>query len=146
MNCANTKDVFRIIQSVLSKRAEPFKLWLAKFGQERIEEIENPELAQDRVKEYYELKGYPKNWIDKRIGGIAVRQDLTDEWKEMGIKKSDQFMVFGEAGTVILKKIETPAIKKTFDEIAKPLREAAKQAGLTRADVKKAIKDLRNSS
>jgi DNA-damage-inducible protein D len=61
MNCANTKSIFRIIQSIPSKRAEPFKLWLAQLGQERIDEIENPELAQDRVKEYYELKGYPKD-------------------------------------------------------------------------------------
>lgn len=64
----------------------------------------------------------------------------------MGIKKSDQFMVFGGAGTVILKKIETPAIKKAFDEIAKPLQQAAKQAGLTREDVKKAIRDVRNAA
>jgi AbrB family looped-hinge helix DNA binding protein len=66
--------------------------------------------------------------------------------REMGIKKSDQFMIFGEGGTVILKKIETPAFKKTFDEIAKPLREAVKNAGLTKADVKKAIKDVRNAA
>ncbi|PIY60207.1 phage antirepressor protein, partial [Candidatus Woesearchaeota archaeon CG_4_10_14_0_8_um_filter_47_5] len=93
MNCANTKGVFRIIQSIPSKRAEPFKLWLAKLGQERIEEIENPELAQDRVKEYYELKGYPKDWIDKRLRGIAVRQDLTDEWKQRGIEKQKDFAI-----------------------------------------------------
>ena len=93
MNCANTKGIFRIIQSIPSKRAEPFKLWLAKLGQERIEEIENPELAQDRVKEYYELKGYPKDWIDKRLRGIAVRQDLTDEWKTRGIEERRDFAI-----------------------------------------------------
>ncbi len=76
-------------------------------------------------------------------GQVVIPSSLR---KEMGIKKSDQFMVFGEAGTVILKKIETLAIKKTFDEIAKPLQQAAKQAGLTRADVKKAIKDVRNAA
>lgn len=92
-DCANTKGIFRIIQSIPSKRAEPFKQWLAKLGQERIEEIENPELAQDRVKEYYELKGYPKDWIDKRLRGIAVRQDLTDEWKERGIKHKRDFAI-----------------------------------------------------
>ncbi len=91
MNCANTKGIFRIIQSIPSKRAEPFKLWLAQVGQERIEEIENPELAQDRVKEYYELKGYPKDWIDKRLRGIAVRQELTDEWKQRGIEERKDF-------------------------------------------------------
>ena len=78
-DCANTESMFRIIQSIPSKKAEPFKRWLAQLGKERIEEIENPELAQDRVKEYYELKGYPKDWIDKRLRGIAIRQDLTDE-------------------------------------------------------------------
>lgn len=92
-DCANTKGIFRIIQSIPSKRAEPFKQWLAKLGQERIEEIENPELAQDRVKEYYELKGYPKDWIDKRLRGIAVRQDLTDEWKERGIEQKREFAI-----------------------------------------------------
>ena len=76
-------------------------------------------------------------------GQVVIPSSLR---KEMGIKKSDQFMVFGEDGTVILKKIETPAIKKTFDEIAKPLRDAVKQVGLTRADVKKAIKDVRNAA
>jgi hypothetical protein len=65
----NTKDIFRITQSILSPKAEPFKLWLAQVGYERIEEIENPEVGQDRIKEYYELKGYPKDWIDKRLRG-----------------------------------------------------------------------------
>jgi len=75
-DCSNTESMFRIIQSIPSKKAEPFKMWLAKVGYERIQEIENPELAQDRVKEYYELKGYPEDWIDKRLRGIAIRQDL----------------------------------------------------------------------
>lgn len=80
-DCANTKSMFRIIQSIPSKKAEPFKQWLAQVGYERIEEIENPELGQDRIKEYYELKGYPKEWIDKRLRGIAIRQELTDVLK-----------------------------------------------------------------
>ena len=75
-DCANTKSIFRIIQSIPSKKAEPFKQWLAQVGYERIEEIENPELGQNRIKEYYELKGYPKKWIDKRLRGIAIRQEL----------------------------------------------------------------------
>jgi len=78
----NTKDIFRIIQSIPSPKAEPFKIWLAQVGHERIQEIENPELAQDRMKELYEKKGYSKSWIDKRLRGIVVRQDLTDEWKK----------------------------------------------------------------
>ena len=80
-DCADTEGIFRIIQSIPSKKAEPFKRWLAKVGYERVQEIENPELAQERMKELYEKKGYPKSWIDKRLRGIAVRQDLTDEWK-----------------------------------------------------------------
>ena len=85
MNCANTEGLFRIIQSISSPKAEPFKLWLAKTGYERIQEIENPELAQDRMKQLYEQKGYPQDWIDKRLRGIAIRQNLTDEWKERNI-------------------------------------------------------------
>ena len=92
-DCVNTKNAFRLIQSIPSKKAEPFKMWLAQVGKERIEEIENPELAQDRVKEYYELKGYPKDWIDKRLRGIAIRQDLTDEWKSRGVQEEKSFAI-----------------------------------------------------
>ena len=92
-DCANTENMFRIIQSIPSKKAEPFKRWLAKVGYERIQEIENPELAQKRAKEYYELKGYPKEWIDKRIRGIAVRQELTDEWSQRGIEKKRDYAI-----------------------------------------------------
>ena len=90
---ANTKDCFRLIQSIPSPRAEPFKLWLAQVGYERIEEIENPEIGQDRIKEYYELKGYPKEWVDKRLRGIAIRQELTDEWKNRDIKTEKEFAI-----------------------------------------------------
>lgn len=92
-DCASTKSLFRIIQSISSKKAEPFKQWLAQVGYERIEEIENPELGQDRIKEYYELKGYPKEWIDKRLRGIAIRQELTDEWKNRAIKTEKEFAI-----------------------------------------------------
>ncbi len=92
-DCANTETLFRIVQSIPSKNAEPFKRWLAQVGYERIQEIENPELAQDRVKEYYELKGYPKDWIDKRLRGIAIRQELTDEWKSRGIAEEKDFAI-----------------------------------------------------
>ena len=85
-DCANSEGIFRIIQSIPSPKAEPFKRWLAKVGQDRLDEIENPELAQTRMKEIYEQKGYPKDWIDKRLRGIAIRQNLTDEWQERGIK------------------------------------------------------------
>ena len=89
----NTKDVFRLIQSIPSKNAEPFKRWLAKVGKERIDEIENPELAQQRMKEIYQAKGYSKDWIDKRLRGIAIRQNLTDEWKERGIQEQKDFAI-----------------------------------------------------
>ena len=92
-DCVNTKDAFRLIQSIPSPKAEPFKRWLAKVGKERLDEIENPELAQERMKEIYEQKGYPKDWIDKRLRGIAIRQNLTDEWKERGIKEHRDYAI-----------------------------------------------------
>ncbi len=92
-DCANTKSIFRIIQSIPSKNAEPFKLWLAQVGYERVQEIENPELAQERMKELYEQKGYSKSWIDKRLRGIAVREDLTDEWKKRGVTSEKEFSI-----------------------------------------------------
>ena len=93
MLCANTEGLFRIIQSIPSPKAEPFKRWLAKVGHERIQEIENTELAQERMKQLYEQKGYPKEWIDKRLRGIAVRQDLTDEWQNRGAKNSLEYAI-----------------------------------------------------
>ena len=94
---ANIKGLFRFILSIPSSKAEPFKLWLAQVGYDRIQEIENPELAQERMKELYEQKGYPKDWIDKRLRGIAIRQNLTDEWKERGItEKSDYAILTAE--------------------------------------------------
>jgi DNA-damage-inducible protein D len=92
-DCANKKGIFRIIQSIPSKKAEPFKLWLAKVGSDRIDEIENPELAQDRARNYYELKGYPKDWVDKRLRGIAIRQDLTREWNERDVKEDSEYAI-----------------------------------------------------
>ena len=92
-DCTDTKNLFRIIQSIPSKKAEPFKLWLAQVGYERVQEIENPELGQDRIKQYYELKGYPKEWIDKRLRGIAIRQELTDEWKDRGVTEETNFAI-----------------------------------------------------
>jgi prophage antirepressor-like protein len=89
----NIKDAFRLIQSIPSKKAEPFKQWLAQVGKERLDEIENPELAQERMKALYEQKGYPKDWIDKRLRGIAIRQNLTDEWKERGINEHRDFAI-----------------------------------------------------
>lgn len=92
-DCANVKGLFRIIQSIPSPKAEPFKQWLAQVGYERMLEIENPELAQERMKELYEKKGYPKDWIDKRLRGIAIRQNLTDEWKKRGITSESDYAI-----------------------------------------------------
>ncbi len=92
-DCANTETMFRIIQSVPSPKVEPLKRWLAKVGKERIDEIENPELSMERMQSLYEKKGYPKEWIDKRMRGIAVRQDLTDEWQNRGLRTSLEYAI-----------------------------------------------------
>jgi len=92
-DCVNTKGALRLIQSIPSRKAEPFKRWLAQVGLDRLDEIENPELAQQRMKEIYEKKGYPQDWIDKRLRGIAIRQNLTDEWKERGIEEQKDFAI-----------------------------------------------------
>lgn len=83
--CWNTEGIFRLIQSIPSKKAEPFKRWLARTGYERIQEIENPELAQKRMKAIYRAKGYDDAWIERRVRGIAIRNELTDEWDKRGI-------------------------------------------------------------
>lgn len=93
INCANTEGILRIIQSIPSAKAEPFKLWLAQVGYERIQEIEDPELAQERMKQLYEQKGYSRDWIDKRLRGIAIRQNLTDEWQERGIDNQKDYAI-----------------------------------------------------
>lgn len=92
-DCANIEGILRLVQSIPSPKAEPFKRWLAKVGYERIQEIEDPELAQERMKKLYEQKGYSKDWIDKRLRGIAIRQNLTDEWKERGIRENRDFAI-----------------------------------------------------
>jgi DNA-damage-inducible protein D len=96
INCANTQGILRLIQSIPSQKAEPFKRWLAQVGYERIQEIEDPELAMKRMRETYEAKGRSKEWIDKRIRGIAIRKDLTDEWDERGIEKKEYWILTAE--------------------------------------------------
>jgi DNA-damage-inducible protein D len=93
MNCANTEGIFRIIQSIPSTKAEPFKRWLAKVGYERVQEIENPELAQKRMRELYKSKGYSDDWIEKRIRGIAIRDELTNEWGKRGVKTNKEYSI-----------------------------------------------------
>ncbi len=92
-DCADTETMFRIIQSIPSPKVEPLKRWLAKVGKERFDEIENPELSMERMQSLYEKKGYPKEWIDKRMRGIAVRQDLTDEWQNRGATTSLEYAI-----------------------------------------------------
>ena len=112
INCVSTEGAFRLIQSIPSKKAEPFKRWLAKVGYERAQEIENPELAQERMKKIYELKGYSKDWVDKRLRGIAVRQDLTDEWKKRGVEENIEF-------AILTNEISKAAFGKTVEEYKK---------------------------
>lgn len=90
---ANTETLFRIIQSIPSKKAEPFKQWLAKVGYERIQEIENPELAAERARQYYQALGYSDDWISKRLQSIEVRGKLTDEWKARGVKEGREYAI-----------------------------------------------------
>jgi hypothetical protein len=90
-DCANTEGIFRVIQSIPSPKAEPFKRWLAKVGFERVKEIEDPELATKRTRMLYKMKGYSDGWIEKRIRGIAIREELTDEWKNRGAREDKDY-------------------------------------------------------
>jgi len=92
-DCANTEGIFRIIQSIPSPKAEPFKRWLAKVGYERVQEIEDPELATKRTRSLYQAKGYPESWIEKRMRGIAIREELTDEWQKRGAKEQKDYEI-----------------------------------------------------
>lgn len=93
LNCANTEGLFRIIQSIPSPKAEPFKRWLAKVGYERVQEIEDPELATKRTRALYKAKGYSDDWIEKRMRSIAIRDELTDEWKNRGVKEQREYAI-----------------------------------------------------
>lgn len=93
MNCATTEGIFRIIQSIPSPKAEPFKRWLAKVGYERIQEIEDPELASKRIRATYKAKGYPDDWIEKRMRGIVIRETLTNEWEQRGVKEQREYAI-----------------------------------------------------
>lgn len=93
LNCVSTRGAFRLIQSIPSPKAEPFKLWLAKVGYERVQEIENPELAQQRMRALYQAKGYSDAWIEKRVRGISIRDELTGEWKNRGVQTEKEFAI-----------------------------------------------------
>ncbi len=93
LNCANTEGIFRIIQSIPSPKAEPFKRWLAKIGYERVQEIEDPELASQRARDLYKAKGYTKSWIEKRMRGIQIREELTNEWKHRAVGGENEYAI-----------------------------------------------------
>lgn len=93
INCANTEGIFRIIQSIPSPKAEPFKRWLARVGYERVQEIEDPELATKRTRALYKAKGYPESWIEKRMRGIAIREELTDEWRKRDVLGEKEYAI-----------------------------------------------------
>ena len=93
VQAADTKGLLRIIQSIPSPKAEPFKLWLAQVGSDRLDEIENPELATQRTRELYKLKGYPEDWIEKRMRSIAIREEWTDEWKTRSVKQQKEYAI-----------------------------------------------------
>ncbi|MCF7866601.1 Bro-N domain-containing protein [Candidatus Woesearchaeota archaeon] len=112
INCVSTKGAFRLIQSIPSKKTEPFKQWLAEVGYDRVKEIENPELAQKRMKETYKAKGYSDDWIEKRARGIAIRDELTDEWKQRGLKRQKDYSI-----------LTAEISKATFDMTPKEYKE-----------------------
>ena len=119
VQAANVEGLLRIIQSIPSPKAEPFKRWLAKVGYERLEEIENPELAQARIRKIYQAKGYSDEWIEKRIRGINVRDELTNEWKNRGVKEELEYAIL----TAEISKATfgmTPAEYKKFKSLDKP--------------------------
>lgn len=120
---ADTEQLFRLIQSVPSPKAEPFKLWLAKVGRERIDEIEDPELGIDRLMETYLRKGYSKEWINQRLKSIEVRKELTDEWDERGVKKGQEFAILTDDITRAWAGLDTRQYKKLKDLKKENLRD-----------------------
>ena len=118
-DCANAEVMLRIIQTIPSPKAEPFKRWLAQVGYERLEEIENPELATQRIRETYKMKGYSDDWIEKRMRGIAVRDELTDEWKKRGVREQKEYSIL----TAEISRATfgmTPSEYKKFKELNRP--------------------------
>ena len=118
LNCANTEGLFRIIQSIPSQKAEPFKRWLAKVGYERVQEIEDPELATARTRALYKAKGYPDDWIEKRMRGIAIREELTGEWQKRGVEEHKEYAILtAEIAKATFGMV--PAKHKQFKELRK---------------------------
>ncbi|MDD4250783.1 MAG: Bro-N domain-containing protein [Candidatus ainarchaeum sp.] len=127
-DCTNTEGAFRIIQSIPSKNAEPFKLWLAKVGYDRVKEIENPELAGKRMREIYQAKGYSDAWIEKRVRGIIIRDELTDEWKKRNVGLEKEYAI-----------LTAEISKATFDMTPKEYKEFK---GLKKENLRDHMDDL----
>ena len=128
MGCANAKGLLRIIQSIPSPKAEPFKLWLAQVGSDRLDEIENPELATQRTRELYKQKGYSDAWIEKRMRSIAIREELTDNWKERGVKEQKEYAI-----------LTAEISKATFGLAPKGYKKVAKQGGDVAGNARKEL-------
>jgi len=128
MDCVTTGGAFRLIQSIPSPKAEPFKQWLARVGYERVQEIENPELAQKRMREIYHAKGYSDEWIEKRVRGITVRNELTGEWGKRGVKEGAEFAI-----------LTNEISKATF---GKTVEEHKQFKGLAKANLRDHMNDL----
>jgi hypothetical protein len=122
-DCANTEGIFRIIQSIPSKKAEPFKLWLAKVGNERIDETHNPELTIDRAMKTYLKKGYSREWINQRLKTIEVRKELTDEWERVGIGEEQEFAILTDEITKAWSDLSIKDYKKLKDLKKENLRD-----------------------
>ncbi len=120
---ADTEQLFRLVQSIPSPKAEPFKLWLASLGRERLEEIDDPEIGIDRMLEYYHRKGYSENWINQRLKSIEVRKELTDEWERRGIKKGQEFATLTDIITLGWSGMTTRQYKQYKGLKAESLRD-----------------------
>ncbi len=120
---ADTEQLFRLIQAIPSPKAEPFKLWLAKIGRERIDELEDPEIGIDRLMETYYKKGYSKEWINQRIKSIEIRKELTDEWDQRGVKKGQEYAILTDEITKAWSGLTTKQYKKIKDLKKENLRD-----------------------
>lgn len=125
---ADTEQLFRLVQSIPSPKAEPFKLWLAALGRERLEEIDDPEIGIDRMLEYYHRKGYSENWINQRLKSIEIRKELTDEWERRGIKRGQEYatltdiITFGWSGMTtrqykLFKGLKTESLRDNMTNL-----------------------------
>lgn len=137
-DCVNTEGIFRIIQSIPSPKAEPFKRWLAKVGNERVQEIEDPELATKRTGALFKAKGYSDDWIEKRMRGIAIRADLTDEWKNRDVGAEKEYVILtAEAATTEITRTQDA---QGFDENRTAARKGGRIAGVARENLEKETK------